>query len=627
MLKKIIGLLCLAFALRAQNPNTSAFPGAIATDNTLLVASNNAQSVLALSLNSSATTFTLITATNFIAPTAMTIGSEIVMCTTLTGSVYSGCTRGFQGTTAAAHSIGTPVFENMIAWYANQSAAEIKAIEAALGTNFNGGGTSSKTADYTLKAVDNGTVLAFNGTSLTATLPNPPPSAKWTAQILNLNSTSLTISNNSLTINGVAAALTLSQYQTAILSTDGFNYFQMLTPTGSTAIGATVSGGTTCAVLFVGATPILGQDASNLCYYPATHDFVLGGNLDASFRFDVQSSGTAGTARFWDQTATTGITHLILQNGQGQGTSNLLDINNYMGTNLGGILYDASFYGRQFVSIPSIGSGSGSSLNGSSGFGLEFSSDKGIGWSSTLNWYDLNDVTIGRISAGILEISNGHPSQRFGTKLEVGGAFFDDNTPTTGVTQVTLQLGEGQLANDVIRLLDISGNLLGALDSAGEWFTSDASTGNKVSAIGGNGLFVASGRQNIFCSSVTINSCAPDITIQRSSAGLLELNNGTLGTWRDLKLRNIIITGACTGCGTPGSAYTLCASGCTTTIPSSPFTVTAATHGEGANAIAVCLDASGNQIFPPACSAAEPSFNGDLTFTYSGTTPAKIIIR
>lgn len=223
MFKRALCALLFVSLVSAQNPNTAAYPGAIATDNTLLVASNNAISTLASSMTSSQTTVPLVTATNFVAPTVLTIGSELVYCPTLTGTTYSGCTRGWLGTVAAAYASGIYVYENMVAYYHNQVAAEIKAIETALGIDFSGGGVSSHGASYILLASDNSTLQIFNGSSLTATLPNPPPSNKWKAIVLNVNSSALTISGNGLAVTGLAS---LSQYQWAILWTDGSNYWQ-----------------------------------------------------------------------------------------------------------------------------------------------------------------------------------------------------------------------------------------------------------------------------------------------------------------------------------------------------------------------------------------------------------------
>ncbi len=42
----------------------------------------------------------------------------------------------------------------------------------------------------------------------------------------------------------------------------------------------------------------------------------------------------------------------------------------------------------------------------------------------------------------------------------------------------------------------------------------------------------------------------PDLGVHRNSAGVLEINNGSIGTLRDLTLRNLTVSGTCTGCAT-----------------------------------------------------------------------------
>jgi hypothetical protein len=47
-----------------------------------------------------------------------------------------------------------------------------------------------------------------------------------------------------------------------------------------------------------------------------------------------------------------------------------------------------------------------------------------------------------------------------------------------------------------------------------------------------------------YCSQVTFSgSFVPDVSIQKSTTDIVEINNGTLGQFRDLKLRNLIASG------------------------------------------------------------------------------------
>ncbi len=87
------------------------------------------------------------------------------------------------------------------------------------------GGVNSQTINYPAVLGDSGKIVAMNGTSLTFTLPSPPPTTNWSVTVTNLNASSLTISRNGLLIDGAAANLTLTQNQGAYITTDGTNYF------------------------------------------------------------------------------------------------------------------------------------------------------------------------------------------------------------------------------------------------------------------------------------------------------------------------------------------------------------------------------------------------------------------
>lgn len=89
------------------------------------------------------------------------------------------------------------------------------------------GGVSVKTTNYAPVTSDSGTLLSFNGSNLTATLPSPPPNSKWTIFVQNLNSTNLTINPNGLNIDGSGLNLTLGQNQGLMIFTDGTNYFTL----------------------------------------------------------------------------------------------------------------------------------------------------------------------------------------------------------------------------------------------------------------------------------------------------------------------------------------------------------------------------------------------------------------
>ena len=130
-------LLLLAASLAAQNPNTAVYPGAIPTDTDLLVATNQARTVLSNTITDIETAITVNDASEFLAPGVFAVGLELVKYCSIVGNTFNVCAggRGFDGTTAVLHISGSAVVGIAAAHFPNQHAAEIKAITTALGVN------------------------------------------------------------------------------------------------------------------------------------------------------------------------------------------------------------------------------------------------------------------------------------------------------------------------------------------------------------------------------------------------------------------------------------------------------------------------------------------------------------
>lgn len=141
MLRKVLLALAFAAAAFSQNPNTAIYPGGVATDNDLMVASNGASTALTAPATAGDTSISVGATAGFLVPTTITFGdnNEIAKCLTKTSSSFTGCTRGFDsaagGRTATAHASGVVVRGNAVAYYINQHAAEIKALEANVPAN------------------------------------------------------------------------------------------------------------------------------------------------------------------------------------------------------------------------------------------------------------------------------------------------------------------------------------------------------------------------------------------------------------------------------------------------------------------------------------------------------------
>jgi hypothetical protein len=112
------------------------YPTSIATDAGLYLAVNELQTTLAVSIGTSDTTIQLTSATGFPVTGGVTINNaEVAFYTGISGNSLTGVTRGADGTTALAATMGVTVGATIIAFHHNGLMHEIEAIETALGTN------------------------------------------------------------------------------------------------------------------------------------------------------------------------------------------------------------------------------------------------------------------------------------------------------------------------------------------------------------------------------------------------------------------------------------------------------------------------------------------------------------
>ncbi|HWR51229.1 MAG TPA: hypothetical protein VN428_08990, partial [Bryobacteraceae bacterium] len=135
--RAVVLLVVMAGLALAQ---TARFPGAVATDQDLLTAVDNAFSQLAAPIPDAAALTVSVNSGASVAGKSnfsVTIEAEQVLICSVTGNTLNVCAggRGFAGTTAAAHPAGVAVRGNNTAWHHNAQSAEIRAVESALGAN------------------------------------------------------------------------------------------------------------------------------------------------------------------------------------------------------------------------------------------------------------------------------------------------------------------------------------------------------------------------------------------------------------------------------------------------------------------------------------------------------------
>ena len=134
---RFLALLLLALPLAAQNPATAVFPGAVATDAGLLCWKNGGTTTLNGGIDASTLTVVVTDATNLCAPGVITIDSERMKVCSIATNTLTICSggRGFDNSSAASHSNGAAVSGFVPAYWLNQMAAEVKAIQGALGAD------------------------------------------------------------------------------------------------------------------------------------------------------------------------------------------------------------------------------------------------------------------------------------------------------------------------------------------------------------------------------------------------------------------------------------------------------------------------------------------------------------
>jgi hypothetical protein len=117
------------------NPNVASFPGAIATDSVLPVASASFSTSLTANITSTDVTIPVLTTSGLNTPCFVRIDNEIVLATGTTGGSLTGCTRGVDSTSNVSHLSGATVAAYIFEWHFNQAAAELKSIETFIGVN------------------------------------------------------------------------------------------------------------------------------------------------------------------------------------------------------------------------------------------------------------------------------------------------------------------------------------------------------------------------------------------------------------------------------------------------------------------------------------------------------------
>ena len=168
---------------------------------------------------------------------------------------------------------------------------------------------------------------------------------------------------------------------------------------------------------------------------------LIGGTTDGNYRLDVQKSGSSGTFRAYDQTATTGSTLAAFRAGIAQSTNPVLTVNNNANT----VVFSVNSGGAVVAA-----GGIYNSISSATGFGFnQYVNGLGLAYGSPISWADNGigigsyDIGIIRAGVGLLEINSGtigtlrDLKRRFDAFAVSTVASATTVALTTGVTHIT----------------------------------------------------------------------------------------------------------------------------------------------------------------------------------------------
>ncbi len=257
----------------------------------------------------------------------------------------------------------------------------------------------------------------------------------------------------------------------------------------------------------------------------------VGGATDGNFRLDIQSSGSSGTSRCYDQTAVVGSTLCVVRAGAGQ-SGDVFQIQNNAGTTQGSVGSDF------FFNIKGLINNNFGSLATAAGVGIGYTAPQTIDLSSgaAINWGNsgissTKDTGLARNAAGILEVNNG-----------TAGTYRDLYTRAqtlfgAGTGVKTLQV-RGNSSNDA-NILELQNNA----GTAQALFRSDGVLSSTGVIESGASLY---GLQTYFDSTSVMRfgsgvglawsstsgfSGTKDTGLVRSAAGVIAMNNGSSTTY------------------------------------------------------------------------------------------------
>ncbi len=154
-MKKFLALLLLLASFitgAAQTPGTSQYPTSLDTTTTLMTAVNLCSTTLNGSVDSSQTTFTVVSTSCYPAAGIIKVEDELVIYASKTSTTFTGLTRAAFGTSAASHANGIATRYLILAQYHNVLRDAVIATQTKLGS-----GSATAAANQVLRGTGAGT--------------------------------------------------------------------------------------------------------------------------------------------------------------------------------------------------------------------------------------------------------------------------------------------------------------------------------------------------------------------------------------------------------------------------------------------------------------------------------------
>jgi hypothetical protein len=251
---------------------------------------------------------------------------------------------------------------------------------------------------------------------------------------------------------------------------------------------------------------------------------------------------SAGAFGVYNETPTTGATQLIVRAGAGQSTTNLTTWQNSGGTALATIGSTGRMFSPRFTTL--VDSGWALQDDFDSSWPMLFASGRGIAWSSTTSFAGTKDLSLSRASANTLQVGDGGSNANgglFASSIGVGV------TPSiaANVNQVIIRAGSAQSTTNLTTWQNSSGtaqsrvNVNGGVESAVFLAVASSTSFTGYRLVLGTAQLEIGSAVGLNFSSSTEATATKDAGLARNAAGVVEINSGTAGTFRDLYLRGV----------------------------------------------------------------------------------------